>query len=41
MPNIPDESVDMILADLPFNTTSANGIQYDWYGTMGSIWKSY
>jgi DNA modification methylase len=27
MPNIPDESVDMILADLPLEQQSANGIQ--------------
>jgi hypothetical protein len=39
MPNIPDESVDMILADLPLVQQSKMGFS-NWYGkTMGSIWK--
>jgi site-specific DNA-methyltransferase (adenine-specific) len=34
MPNIPDESVDMILADLPFGTTKCK-----WDSVL--IWKNY
>ena len=38
MPNIPDKSVDMILCDLPYGTTSC---EWDSIIDMGKLWDQY